>query len=152
MKRIALLAALATLAHVGHAHAVDDVPPILSPLDSTGIRHAVRLEPPKPLPPPVLWTTESAGSRCVGMVGALTHFSPGWDVQRMAGIAWRESRCDPNASNSCCSGIMQIHRSWISQLGHCGVHSRSDLYDPWKNICSAAHIYLVQGVTAWSTA
>lgn len=104
-----------------------------------------------PPPVPVLWTTESANARCVGMVNAISHWSPGWNVDRMSAIAYRESRCDPNASNSCCSGIFQIHRSWISQLGMCGVYSRSDLYDPWKNICAASIIWRAQGMGAWDT-
>ena len=113
---------------------------------------AVRMNPPPPPPSlPVLWTTDSTNGRCVGMVNALEYWSPGWDVNRMAGIAYRESRCDPNASNSCCSGIFQIHRSWISQLAGCDVYSRGDLYDPWKNVCAAAYVYRVQGITAWST-
>lgn len=113
---------------------------------------AVRLTPPPPTTVvPTLWTTESANGRCVGLVNALTYWSPGWDVQRMAGIAYRESRCTPSASNSCCSGMLQIHRSWVDDVAMCGIDSRADLYDPWLNVCAAAVVYRTQGINAWST-
>lgn len=107
---------------------------------------AQRLDPP----PPVLWTTEAANGRCVGMIPTIQHWSPGWPVDRMAAIAYRESRCDPDASNSCCSGIFQIHRTWIDNVALCGVESRADLYDPWKNVCAAAVVYRTQGMSAWA--
>ena len=155
MKRVVVAVLVFVLAGLGYHTSTEaqDVPPIISPLDASGLRYAVRLDPPKPPPPPpVLWTTESQNGRCVGMINALTYWNPGWDVNRMAGIAYRESRCDPNASNSCCSGIMQIHRSWIDNVAMCGVYSRNDLYDPWKNICAAAVVFREQGISAWSTA
>jgi hypothetical protein len=116
---------------------------------------AVRLDPPPPPPPPppqppVLWTTESANGRCVGLIGALQYWNPGWDVNRMAGIAYRESRCQPSASNSCCSGVFQIHQIWIPKAAMCGVYSRADLLDPWRNICVASIIFRQQGMSAWS--
>jgi hypothetical protein len=30
------------------------------------------------------------------------------------------------------------------------VYSRSDLYDPWKNVCVAAIIFRTQGMSAWA--
>jgi len=120
-----------------------------------GLAPAVRLNPPTttttttmpPLGP--LWSTESSNGRCTGLVFALTHLSPGWDVWRMAGIAYRESRCQPNASNSCCSGVLQMHRMHVP-VPSCGVWSRADLYDPWKNICAAAELWKASGYGAWS--
>lgn len=103
-----------------------------------------------PPPPPRLWTTESANGKCIGLIAALTYWSPGWDVNRMAGIAYRESRCDPSASNSCCSGVLQMHKIHVPEPW-CGVYSRNDLYDPWKNICSAAALWRSSGYGAWST-
>jgi len=91
----------------------------------------------------------SSNGRCTGIIDALSQLSPGWDVNRMASIAYRESRCQPGASNSCCSGLFQVHRIWIPEAGECGVNSRDDLYDPWKNICTAAIIYRNQGMGAW---
>jgi hypothetical protein len=119
---------------------------------ATASAPAVRLDPPPPVvvDMPVLWTTDSANGRCVGMEGALAYWSPGWDVVRMSRIAFRESRCDPNASNSCCSGILQMHRMHVPEPW-CGVYSRADLYDPWKNICAAAALWRSSGYGAWST-
>ena len=153
VKGLTLTVLVAIFAALGHPTTgqAQDVPPIISPLDANGLRYAVRLDPPKPAPPPVLWTTEAVNGKCVGLIGALTYWSPGWDVNRMAGIAYRESRCQPSASNSCCSGVLQIHRSWIDNVAMCGVYSRNDLYDPWKNICAAAVVYRTQGISAWST-
>lgn len=111
---------------------------------------AERLDPPSAPAAPSI-SGESSNGRCVGIVDALSQQSPGWDVNRMAGIAYRESRCQSGASNSCCSGLFQIHRIWIPEAAECGVYSRSDLYDPWKNICTAAIIYRTQGMGAWST-
>jgi hypothetical protein len=114
---------------------------------------AERIDPPPVVavaPPPVLWTTESANDRCIGMVAALQHWNPGWNVDQMSAIAFRESRCVPTASNSCCSGIFQIHRIWLPKAAMCGVYSRNDLYDPWKNICVASIIFRDQGMQAWS--
>lgn len=110
----------------------------------------VQLEPPPP-PPPV-FSSASANGRCVGAEPLLAQFSPGWDVARMSGIMYRESRCQPSASNSCCSGLLQIHRSWIDNAAVCGVYSRNDLYDPARNVCAAAIVYRTQGIGAWSTA
>jgi len=158
MKRILIVLLLAILAAAGYptgVNAADDVPPILSPIDTTGLKHAVRgeqIQLAPPPPPPVLWTTESANGRCVGMIPAIQHWNPGWNVDRMAGIAYRESRCDPNAANSCCTGIFQIHATWIDNVAMCGVSSRADLKDPWKNVCAASVVFREQGMGAWSTA
>jgi len=123
--------------------------PIRDP--ATGLMVATRLNPPPPPPViPVLWTTESSNGACVGMINALNYWNPGWDVNRMSRIAYRESRCQPGASNSCCSGIFQVHRSWIDNVTMCGVFSRNDLYDPWKNVCAASVIFREQGMSAWS--
>jgi hypothetical protein len=84
------------------------------------------------------------------MVGALEHWNPGWNVDRMSAIAYRESRCVPTAANSCCTGIFQVNAIWIPKAAMCGVYSRADLMDPWKNVCVAAIIYRDQGMGAWS--
>jgi len=119
---------------------------------ATATEKAVRMNPPPPpATVPVLYTTESVDGRCVGLMAALSYWSPGWDVNRMAAIAYRESRCQPSASNSCCSGVLQIHRSWVDDTAMCGINSRADLYDAWKNVCAAAVVYRTQGISAWST-
>jgi hypothetical protein len=104
-----------------------------------------------PAPQPTGYSQESSNGRCVGFEGLLAQHSPGWDVGRMSAIAYRESRCQPSASNSCCTGLLQVHYIWIPKAGSCGVYSRSDLQDPAKNICTAAIIYRTQGMQAWST-
>ena len=67
-------------------------------------------------------------------------------------LAYRESRCQPDASNWCCSGLWQIHKLWVARLADCGVYVRADLYDAQRNACAAAYVYAVQGIDAWSTA
>jgi hypothetical protein len=97
------------------------------------------------------FSSESEGTRCSGADELLWLFSPGWDVQRMSRIMFRESRCQPSATNSCCSGLFQIHRIHIPNLAPCGVYSRSDLYDPVKNICSAAIVFQrAGGMSPWN--
>ena len=118
-------------------------------------KKAVRLDPPSPPPttvaaPPVLWSTASSNGHCVGFEFLLSYFSPGWSVTRMSGIMYRESRCTPTASNSCCSGLLQMHYIHIPNAA-CGVFTRKDYYDPVKNICAAAALWKVQGYGAWST-
>lgn len=141
------------MAHADIDHPIND--------PATGLMVATRLNPqppvevaPPPPPAPVFptWSEASSNGKCTGAIGWLNFFSPGWDVNRMAGIMYRESRCQPSASNSCCSGVLQIHRIWISRGASCGVYSRDDLYDPVKNICMGAIIYRDQGIGAWSTA
>ena len=94
--------------------------------------------------------TSSTGSSCTGIIGLLEAHNPGWDVNRMAKIAYRESRCQPGVANSCCTGLFQVHAIWIPKAAECGVYSRSDLYDPAKNVCTAALIYRTQGMQAWA--
>lgn len=111
---------------------------------------AERIDPPVPAPVVFEWSTESVNGHCVGFEGLLSLFSPGWNVYRMSGIMYRESRCTPDATNSCCSGLLQMHRQHIPFVG-CSVLIRQDFYDPVKNICSAAALWEVQGYAAWST-
>lgn len=120
---------------------------------ATATEQADRLDPPPTTVPdvPVLWSTESADGRCVGMEWALEYYSPGWDVVRMSRIMYRESRCQPTASNTCCSGLLQMHRMHIPRMALCGVVARADLYDPMKNICAAAALWGTSGYGAWST-
>jgi hypothetical protein len=72
--------------------------------------------------------------------------------ERFDGIIWRESRCQPGASNWCCSGLSQIHKLWVPKLAGCDVYVRDDLYDPQRNLCAASYVLAVQGIDAWSTA
>lgn len=66
-------------------------------------------------------------------------------------IAYRESRFQPDAHNSCCHGIFQIHfRAHQSWLDDYGVHQPSDLYDPSVNATVALALYQQTGPGPWN--
>lgn len=114
-----------------------------------GDQVVVSLPPPEPATGPYYGSAVSG--RCTQYEPMLEYFSPGWDIDQFSKIMWRESRCTPDAANSCCSGLLQIHRLHIPNLGACDVYSRDDLYQPDKNICSAAVVYrLAGGTSPWS--
>lgn len=101
-------------------------------------------------PPPTVAASAPTGP-CAEWVHLLEQYDPGWDIGHFQRIMWRESRCDPNAHNpSGATGLLQLMPFWAGHLAHCDVHTRTDLYDPVKNICGAAHVYTVQGINAWS--
>ncbi len=110
-----------------------------------------------PPPPPQVPVFESSndGRTCHGAIPLLAYYSPGWDVERMARIMWRESNCQPGAMNSrsSASGLLQMlantHCGWIRvEFGEC---SRQWLADPVNNIRAAASLYEKQGMSAWAT-
>ena len=143
-----------TTTSVRTADMIPDLPPEINTAASA-TSPAVRLDPPTTpepttTPPPPSWSTESRNGHCVGFEGLLAQYSPGWSVSRMSGIMYRESRCQPGASNACCSGLLQIHRMHIP-IEECNVWSRSDFYNPVKNICAAAWLWRIQGYGGWST-
>jgi hypothetical protein len=116
------------------------------------------VEPDPTLPPPPPPTTKSASTasssastngRCTGYEGLLSQYSPGWDVTRMSQIMYRESRCNPGVSNSCCHGLLQMHEMHVGWLD--AVDSVSDYYDPARNIAAAAQLWRSSGYGAWST-
>ena len=114
---------------------------------SRGTQTQTRTPPPPPTPAP------TATGPCAEWVPLLQAHSPGWDISHFQRIMFRESRCDPSARNpSGASGLMQIMPFWANggHLRHCGISSRTDLFDPAKNVCGAAHIYRTQGINAWS--
>ena len=121
--------------------------PVFQELSDDGLQEAVRLDPP---PAPTGWSTDSSNGQCVGFKGLLAQYNPGWSVDRMAGIMYRESRCDPSASNSCCSGLLQMHRMHVP-IPECGVYSRNDFYNAEANVCAAAQLFRSSGYGAWST-
>lgn len=125
---------------------------------------AVRLDPPPvtvpaPLPEPTrpVFSGESINGVCVGALPLLMWYSPGWPVERMAAIMYRESRCDPfalypNRNVSTATGLLQIlsktHCPWISIY----FGERCDtawLQDPYNNIRAGAELYRRQGISAW---
>jgi len=149
--RSILLGAVLALLAPAVAHADTDHP-INDP--ATGFMVATRLDPPPP-PAPVLFTTDALAGRCVGAEFLLGYFSPGWNVERMSRIMYRESRCSPTADNrsSSATGLLQIlssHCPWLArQMGEpC---SASRLTDPAYNIRAAAALWLEQGYSAWAT-
>jgi len=66
--------------------------------------------------------------------------------QRAIEIAYRESRYNPYAVNSCCYGVFQInynaHKGWLPQIG---VTSAAQLFDPRVNVYAAYVIYQRSG-------
>jgi soluble lytic murein transglycosylase-like protein len=80
----------------------------------------------------------------------------GWDVARMSGYAYRESRCNPGAYNGRgpdnSYGLLQINTKG-SNYGvwqrWCGISSREQLFDPETNIRCAAAAYREMGTRPW---
>jgi hypothetical protein len=95
------------------------------------------------------YSSASSDGRCVGYEGLLAQYSPGWDVSRMSAIMYRESRCQPTVSNSCCHGLLQMHEMHVGWIN--AVDSQSDYYDPARNIAAAAELWRSSGYGAWST-
>jgi hypothetical protein len=80
-------------------------------------------------------------------------FAPkgGWDVRRMSGYMYRESRCNAKAlSKTADSGLLQINQinlPYLSKLLHTKV-TRAMLTNPSLNIWSAARL-CEYAVKAW---
>lgn len=140
-----------------------EVPP-LAELNGPAVASApaVRVDPPPPaevaLPEPASplpGSTASAGGRCVGWEPLLAAESPGWNIERMSRIAYRESRCQPDARNrsSSATGLLQVlasHCAWLAdQLATWCTRAR--LTDPAFNVAAAARLWTEQGYGAWST-
>lgn len=135
----------------------------------TAERGEVQVSLPEP-PPPTTTTTlppepvrpefdgTSVNGVCVGAIPLLEWYSPGWSSWSMAGIMYRESRCDPtalypNRSVSTATGLLQIlqrtHCPWIST--DFGVNCTTQwLQNPYNNIRAAAELYRKQGSNAWA--
>lgn len=158
------------LASFGYTVAVDGW---FGPQTATAVRHFQKvngLAPDAvvgPLTSAALGITAGATAVSPAVRGAQTQLVPAgtwtqcpqWEQtakffglpDRFDGIMYRESRCQPDARNaSGATGLVQIMPMWVKHLGHCGVTSTSDLTDPGKNLCGAAHILHVQGINAWS--
>ena len=119
---------------------------VLATLALLGYQPAVRGEQVPLTPPPIVYD-----GPCSEWAPLLAEY-PGWDVAQMQRIMWRESRCTPGVTSptGCCRGLLQVHSLWVKQVGHCGVTSAGDLYDPVKNICAASYIFQTQGMGAWA--
>jgi len=146
-----MIATLAALALVVAPTWLDLPPEIVEP--ATATQEAERLDPPAP-PTSVAVETSgssaSSGGRCVGWEGLLSSYSPGWSVERMSRIMYRESRCLPAARNpSGASGLLQVMRSHCGWLA--GAVGPCDLFDAEYNVRAAAALWRRQGYGAWST-
>lgn len=148
---IAALAALTLL-----APALDLPPEIQVPAVASA--PAVRVDPPAPPSTGVLpegsGSSASVDGRCVGWNDLLIRYSPGWDVDRMSRIMYRESRCVAEARNrrSGSTGLLQLmpmHCAWLDDaLGEPCTVAR--LQDPQYNIRAAAALWRRQGYQAWA--
>ena len=93
--------------------------------------------------------------RCPAVIDAARRV--GWPEPRLSWvdrIAWRESRCRPDAwSPTRDAGAMQIHHRWIGWgLCRTGIACRvEDLFDLDVNLRAAAYVDSVQGPQAWAT-
>lgn len=69
---------------------------------------------------------------------------------RAVRIAWRESRFVPTARNSCCFGILQIHKMHLAWLcPELGICSTDQLLDARTNAEAAYALYLRDGWAPW---
>lgn len=94
-------------------------------------------------------SSASSNGRCVGYEGLLAAHSPGWDVDHMSRIMYRESRCNPGAYNaSGATGLLQVlksHCGWLSsRVGPCNLTSAD------YNIRAAAALWSNGGDRHWA--
>lgn len=130
----------------------------LAPVNQAGPLTLAALDRPAPTAEAVRGTQTQINAApvsgpCPEWADELAYFSPGWDVGRMQQIMNRESRCRPDVTSNtgCCHGLLQIHQMHIPNLAACGVDSASDLFDPGKNVCSAAILYRrAGGMSPWN--
>lgn len=163
MRKILILATALFLLLLsgGTVRAADDIPPILSPLDSTGIKHAVRLDPPKPVWPTGIWNQPFAPlglSDCQEMMFYANQF--GLPAQ-FEGIGYRESNCrnEDGVKTGCCHGYWQLHEmhfapgNRIDQI--CGADSYLDInsddaLEKQMQACAAKQLYDAAGSSPWA--
>ena len=134
--------------------AVVEYPPLVSA--AIAYEPAVRITPPitEPETVPIEFTSNSSNGRCIGAIDYLTKYSPGWNVDRMARIMYRESRCNPLVRNrhSGSTGLLQIMPSncpYIAeQLGEsCTI---AKLQNPLFNIRAATTLFEYDGYGPWA--
>ena len=120
---------------------------------------AVRLNPPDSMPPITEsvsvyeFSNASANGRCIGAEGLLSKYKPGWNIERMSRIMYRESRCNPAVRNrqSGSTGLLQIMpsncRYIANQLGEsCSI---AKLQQPDFNIRAATTLFEYDGYGPW---
>jgi hypothetical protein len=116
---------------------------------------AVRLDPPdEGLAGPPLFNSDSANGRCVGAEPLLAYYSPGWSVERMSRIMYRESRCSPRVRNgsSGSTGLLQVMpsncRYLAAQMGEPCTVAR--LSEPVYNVRAARELWEYDGYRPWA--
>jgi len=155
---VAVTAVLTALALLFAPTSLDLPPEIAAP--ATADVPAERLDPPVPVPVPVLVAPEGM-SNCDEM---------SWYRQRAGlparfdAIGWRESNCrnEEGVHTSCCYGWWQLNVGLHLRDGRigpkyraCGVNSRFDVDsdtpgDKLRQACAAKALYDVVGMSAWS--
>lgn len=129
------------------------------PISTDKLEPAVRGEQVQLIVPPTvpvepIFDGTSYGGVCVGLIPLLEFHSPGWDTQRMAKYAYRESRCQPGAHNSAgAQGLFQITRINYPYLSKKLGVQVNDLWlrDPVNNVRAAAWLYIYwDGYSPWT--
>ena len=136
-------------------------PPIFEPPPLAELLNypAIATDPAERIDPPLTTTTfdyqfseDSANGRCIGAERLLSAYNPGWNVERMSRIMYRESRCKPRVRNaSGATGLLQIMPSncrYIqNELGEsCSI---GKLQLPEFNIRAATTLYEYDGYGPW---
>lgn len=129
-----------------------ELPPLSEP--AIAYETAVRLNPPiiAPVPEPIGFSGDSDNGRCIGAEALLSEYNPGWSIERMSRIMYRESRCKPYVRNrSGATGLLQIMpsncRYIANQLGEsCSI---AKLLDPVFNIRAATTLFDYDGYGPW---
>lgn len=123
---------------------------------------AVRLETPTTTTVTVPATVYT-GNPCDLYRGLVASY-PGWSVDKMMGIMYRESRCDTFAYNAKTHdrGLLQIHwqnsyyteivggKVQVPLMQACGFSVLDELFIPEVNIRCAHVLYSVYGYSPWS--
>ena len=82
----------------------------------------------------------------------IRHTFPDWPDA--VAVAWRESRCQPDAANpsSSAGGLFQLLQSLHSHRYYAtGACAPSEWADPWCNVNAARDLYDAAGTSPWRT-
>lgn len=122
-------------------------------LDQTAVVAAAATPPPS-TEDIVVGDQSYVNGRCVGWEGLLARYSPGWSIERMSRIMYRESRCQPGAYNrrGRAHGLLQITPITFPYLtGALGESiTSSKLFNPVFNVRAAAELFRERGYQPWS--
>lgn len=131
-----------------------EFPPLVD-MPAIATEPAVRIDPPAPpiAPPIPQFSDDSRNGRCIGAEGLLLTWSPGWSVERMSRIMYRESRCQPQVRNpSGSTGLLQIMPSNCPYIAkHLGESCTvAKLKEPTFNVRAAAVLFDYDGYGPWA--